>query len=70
MFLKLKFYFLVFGTFLAALVVSWVSGKREAKFEQEQEGLQNYIDTRKRIDEVSEHTSPDAAREWLRKRGE
>lgn len=69
MFFRLKAYAAAIGAFLVALWAAWFMGKREARREAREDALQDHIDTRKRIDEVTpsdEHSS----REWLRKRGD
>lgn len=70
-FTKIKLYLFIAGSVIIALVLSWFGGKREAALEKEKEDLQNYIDTRKRMDEApTNFDTPDSARDWLRKRGE
>ena len=71
MFIRIKFYLLLAGSILLAIVLSWFGGKREAAHEQEKEDLENYIATRKRMDEKPTHINdPSSARDWLRKRGD
>lgn len=54
---------------LVTLLASWFGGRNVAKSDAKVEGLEDYVDTRKRMDEVGRMSDADAAREWLRERG-
>jgi hypothetical protein len=68
-FSKIKFYLFLAGSFALALLLSWFSGKSAGKQEAKTEKLEDYVDTRKRMDEVSRPTDVNSARDWLRKHG-
>jgi hypothetical protein len=68
-FSKLKLYLFLAGSFALALLLSWFSGKSAGKQEAKTEKLEDYIETRKRTDEVSRPTDVNSARDWLRKHG-
>ena len=54
---------------LVALVASWFGGRNVAKSDAKVEGLEDYVETRKRMDEVGRMSDADASRDWLRERG-
>lgn len=66
---KIKLYFLLVTSFVATLVLTYFGGKKVQSVESEKEKLEDYVDTRKQMDEVSSPTDPDDARKWLRKHG-
>jgi hypothetical protein len=63
MILRIKLWLVGAGAFIAALLAAWFSGKRSAG----RTDLENYRETRKRMDEA-DHAGD--AREWLRDRGQ
>ena len=68
LFAKLKMYLVAAGAVVAGLSVAYLRGKSaEAKAERERE-LNEYVETRKRMDAVDSGDNPDDARAWLRKR--
>jgi len=54
--------------FISALVTSWFGGRKQGETDAKVKGLQEYADTRKRMDEVGRMSDADAAAEWLRNR--
>lgn len=54
---------------LVALLASWFGGRNVAKSDAKVEELTDYVETRKRMDEVGRMSDADAARDWLRERG-
>ena len=57
------------GLVIAALAASWLGGRKSAQADAKVEELTDYVDTRKRMDEVGRMSDADAAREFLRERG-
>lgn len=55
--------------FVAMLAASWFGGKKAAQADAKAEGLEDYVETRQRMDEVGRMSDADAARDWLRERG-
>ena len=66
---RLKLWAAGIGLVIAALAASWLGGRKSAQADAKQEELEEYVDTRKRMDEVGRMSDADAAREWLRERG-
>ena len=57
----------------AAVVVStltaiWLGGKKSGKTDAKAEEMENYAETRKRMDEAGRMSDADAARQWLSER--
>jgi hypothetical protein len=68
-FARLKMWAAGIGLVVAALAASWLGGRKSAQADAKQEELENYVETRKRMDEVGRMSDADAARDWLRERG-
>lgn len=68
-FARLKLWATGLGLVIAALAASWLSGRKSAQADAKQEELTDYVDTRKRMDEVGRMSDADAAADWLRERG-
>lgn len=66
---RLKLWAAGIGLVIAALAASWLGGRKSAQADAKQEELTDYVETRKRMDEVGRMSDADAAREWLRERG-
>ena len=66
--IRLKMWATAFGIFVTALAASWLGGRQAAKADAKRRELQDYADTRKRIDDVERPGSVDAARGWLHNR--
>tara|TARA_R110000764_G_scaffold63919_1_gene134854 strand:- start:71 stop:316 length:246 start_codon:yes stop_codon:yes gene_type:complete len=65
---RFKLYLYAAGAVLIAVAGAYFRGRSdEAAVENERE-LNEYIETRKRMDAVDSGSSPDAARAWLRSR--
>lgn len=69
MFARLKLWAMGLGFVVVALAASWFGGRKSAQADAKVEGLEDYVETRKRMDEVGRMSDADAAREWLRERG-
>lgn len=68
-FARLKMWSAAFGLVVAALAASWFGGRKSAQADAKAEELEDYADTRKRMDEVGRMSDADAAADWLRERG-
>lgn len=66
---RLKLWAAGIGLVIAALAASWLGGRKSAQADAKVEELTDYVDTRKRMDEVGRMSDADAARDWLRERG-
>jgi hypothetical protein len=55
--------------FVAMLAASWFGGKKTAQADAKIEGLEDYVETRQRMDEVDAGDDPAVLRDWLRERG-
>ncbi len=64
---RLKLWFAAAGAFIVALLSIWFGGKKAGKDAAKAEELNEYIETRKRMD-AADHAGD--AREWLRDRGQ
>jgi hypothetical protein len=67
--LRLKLWLAAAGAFIVALLSIWFGGKKAGQNAAKAEELNEYIETRKRMDEVDSDTA-NSSREWLRERGE
>jgi len=56
------------ATFVAALLLAYFRGKSDAADAADERELNEYVETRKRIDAIERPRDADAAREWLRER--
>jgi hypothetical protein len=68
-FARLKMWTAGLGLVVAALAASWLGGRKSAQADAKQEELENYVETRKRMDEVGRMSDADIARDFLRERG-
>ena len=69
MMLRLKLWFAAAGAFIVAVFAAYWNGRRDGKANAEVRELNEYIETRKRMDEVDSDTA-NSSREWLHERGE
>jgi hypothetical protein len=67
--IRLKLWAAAAGAFLMALAAIWFGGRKSAQADAKRKEAEDYVDTRKRIDEVGRMSDADAARDWLRERG-
>lgn len=67
---RLKAWAALAGLVVAALVASWFGGRNSAKTDIKAKELEDYVDTRKKMDDVVVGDDPAAARRWLRERGQ
>ena len=68
-FARLKLWAAGAGLFVLALAASWFKGKRAAQVENKVVELEQYANTRRKMDEIGRMSDADAARAWLRERG-
>ena len=66
---RIKLFIASVGAILVALVAAFLRGKSVAVEAEKRKDLQDYADTRKRIDEVRVDNDPGVIRDWLRERG-
>ena len=66
---RLKLWAAGAGLVVVALAASWLGGRKSAQADAKVEELTDYVDTRKRMDEVGRMSDADAAADWLRERG-
>lgn len=64
---RLKIWLAGAGVFIVALLSIWFGGKKAGRDAANAEELNEYVETRKRMDEA-DHAGD--AREWLRDRGQ
>lgn len=57
------------GLAIVALMASWFGGRKSAQTDAKLEDAEDYVSTRKRMDEVGRMSDADAARSWLLDRG-
>lgn len=69
MFLRLKLWAMGVGLVVVAFAATWFGGRKSAQTDAKVEELTDYVETRKRMDEVARMSDADAARDWLRERG-
>lgn len=69
MLVRLKLWALGIGLVIAAFAATWFGGRKSGQADIKIEGLEDYVETRKRMDDVGRLSDADAAAEWLRERG-
>lgn len=67
--LRIKIWLAAAGAFIVALLSIWFGGKKAGKNAAKAEELNEYIETRKRMDEADLGDDPDMARRFLHERG-
>ena len=67
---RIKLWLAAAGAFVLALGAAYWRGKSAAGAAAERERLEDYVDTRKRMDEVDAGDDPGVLRDWLRDRGQ
>jgi len=70
MMLRLKLWLAAAGAFIVAMFAAYWNGRRDGKANAEVRELNEYIETRKRMDQADDGDDPDAARRFLHERGE
>lgn len=65
---RLKLWFAGAGVVALGLLSIWFGGRKAGKDAANAEELNEYIETRKRMDEVGRMSDADASRAWLRDR--
>lgn len=66
---KLKLWIAGIGAVVIALLSIWFGGRKAGQADAKLEAQDDYIATRKRMDEVHVGDDPDMARRWLHERG-
>ena len=66
---RIKLYLAAAGAFVVALFAAYLRGRSDKGEAVERERLEDYVETRKRMDEVDTDDDPDVLRDWLRDRG-
>jgi len=66
---RLKAWAAVAALVVAGLVASWFGGRKAAKTDTKIKGLEDYVDTRGRIDQVVRDNDGADVTDWLRDRG-
>jgi hypothetical protein len=54
--------------YVASLAASWFGGRKAAETDAKIVEMQEYANTRRKLDEVGRMSDADAARDWLRER--
>ena len=67
---KIKLWLAGIGAVVVALLSIWFGGKKAGRDAAKLEEQDDYIETRKRMDETDVGDDPDMARRWLHERGE
>ena len=67
---RIKLWLAAAGAFVLALGAAYWRGRSDADAAAERERLEDYVDTRKRMDEVDAGDDPGVSRDWLRDRGQ
>lgn len=65
---RIKLWLAAAGAFLVALGAAYWRGRSTEAAAAERERLEDYVETRKRMDEAGRMSDADAARDWLRDR--
>lgn len=68
--IRLKLWLAATGAFIVALFAAYWNGKKAGQNAAKAEELNEYIETRRRMDAVDGNTRHPDLREWLRERGE
>jgi len=66
---RIKLYLAAAGAFVVALFAAYLRGRSDKGEAVERERLEDYVETRKRMDEVPTDDDPAVLRDWLRERG-
>jgi hypothetical protein len=66
---RIKLYLAAAGAFVVALFAAYLRGRSDKGEAVERERLEDYVETRKRMDEVDTDDDPTVLRDWLRERG-
>ena len=65
---KLKLWAVAIGTVFVAILAAYLRGRTDEAEAAYNEEMNEYVETRKRIDQADTPSDADAAREWLRNR--
>lgn len=66
---RLKLWAAGVGLVVVAFAATWFGGRKSAQADAKVEELTDYVETRKRMDEVAPGDDPAVLRDWLRERG-
>jgi len=67
---RIKLWLAAAGAFVLALGAAYWRGRSAGDAAAERERLEDYVETRKRMDEVDAGDDPGVLRDWLRDRGQ
>lgn len=67
---RIKLWLAAAGAFVIALGAAYWRGRSTEAAAAERERLEDYVDTRERMDEVDAGDDPAVLRDWLRERGQ
>jgi hypothetical protein len=65
---RLKVYAALIGLFITTLAATWFGGRMAGTAKVKLKQKDDYIETRKRMDEADKFSDADSARDWLRDR--
>lgn len=68
-FARIKLWAMGIGLVITAFASAWFAGRKSAQTDAKVEELTDYVETRKRMDDVGRMSDADAARVFLEKRG-
>lgn len=69
-FARIKLWAAAVGLVLAALAASWLGGRKSAQADSKAKEFEDYAKTRQDMDKIGRMSDADAARDWLRERGQ
>ena len=69
-FARLKMWAAGIGLVVAALAASWLGGRKSAQADGKAKEFEDYAKTRQDMDKIGRMSDADAARDWLRERGQ
>lgn len=70
MILRLKLWAIAIGTFCVAIATAYLRGHQNAVENQHENEVNEYVETRKRVDKAPSFTERDASLDWLRNRNQ
>lgn len=65
---RMRVWFAAIAAALTALLAAYFTGRKDQRHADHERELNEYIETRRRIDAVDSPSDADAARKWLRDR--
>jgi hypothetical protein len=67
--IRANLYAMLLGIKAVLLALAYAKGRADANSKRDSESLEDYHDTRKRIDQVARDGDTESQREWLSERG-